>query len=421
MDQAISHFFEERKEAWLKKNIKSSMTDDEIKDKNVECDTAFSPSQWLPNAAKRAGQISISTHPCTFSHPSSRKNKNGYASSIIANSEQRNDGFLRSGNVDVAADALGNAAALDVYKYLMLILDDGETLLNHLQKNTEQAKAVLAIANPNDEPQYESLRDGFLAMVTPSKDVVTSSKIKQVYFPTPEINDDYHQLSILTPSGIVFDLRKRLDDLRFGDEVKACRENRRNNKQGENYKEIYDLTTIGYGGTKPQNISVLNNANGGKANLFMSMPPTLEIREINFPTKDFFSQNVYYGASLKPFKALHDFYLQNKNNMNERARRDALYQDVIDDIIEKLFQVRSVRKNQFIATHSALNSSQRIWLKVSDAPDGDDTWLDDILKSITQFIYHGYEKVLDKKAIKLGDAEYEHIANVVELNKEVLR
>ncbi|MEX6067038.1 type I-F CRISPR-associated protein Csy1 [Providencia hangzhouensis] len=31
----------------------------------------------MPSAAKRAGQISLSTHPCTFSHPSSRKTKTG--------------------------------------------------------------------------------------------------------------------------------------------------------------------------------------------------------------------------------------------------------------------------------------------------------------------------------------------------------
>ena len=123
LDPAITDFFEDRKSAWLKKNIKSSMSDMLVKEKEAECETVFSFQQWLPNAAKRAGQISISTHPCTFSHPSSRKNKNGYATSVIANGSKKNDGFLRSGNVDVAADALGNAAALDVYKFLMLVMD----------------------------------------------------------------------------------------------------------------------------------------------------------------------------------------------------------------------------------------------------------------------------------------------------------
>lgn len=420
LDPAIKQFFEERKEAWLKKNITASMSDVELKEKAQECDAAFSMSNWLPNAAKRAGQISISTHPCTFSHPSSRKNKNGYASSIIAISPPCNDGFLRSGNVTVATDALGNAAALDVYKFLMLELENGNTLLSHLQQNTELAKKVLKIANPNADQAYETLRNGFLEMVTESEEVVTSSKIKQVYFPTANTNDDYHQLSILTPSGIVFDLRKRLDRLRFGDEIKARRENYKSNRQGESYKEIYDLTTIGYGGTKPQNISVLNNANGGKAHLFMSMPPTFVNRQITFPTKDFFTQSIYYKKSQKTFLKLHNFYLQNKNNIEARTQRDSLYQDILDDVIEIMWGIRGVAQGQFMASHSSLSSAQRIWLKASEPPE-DDTWLDEILKQITHFIYHGYEKVLGKVNVKLGEVEYKHIANVVELNREALR
>ena len=78
-DTAIDAFFTERKEAWLKKNLKSSMEDAEVREKQLECKQKFSPEIWLPNAAKRAGQMSLATHPCTFSHPSARKNKNDYA------------------------------------------------------------------------------------------------------------------------------------------------------------------------------------------------------------------------------------------------------------------------------------------------------------------------------------------------------
>ncbi len=191
-DPAIAAFFEDRKEAWLKKNVKPSMETWEVKEKEVECDMLFSFEVWLPNAAKRAGQISISTHPCTFSHPSARKNKNGYVSSIITNPKSSNDGFLRSGNVQVPADALGNAAALDVYKFLSIITDDGKSLLSHLEEDSDLAKALFTIKSQD----YEVLKNGFLAMTQSDSEIVTSSKIKQVYFP---VADDYHQLSILTP------------------------------------------------------------------------------------------------------------------------------------------------------------------------------------------------------------------------------
>ena len=423
MDKAIVDFFSDRKEGWLKKNLKPSMSELEKLEKNAECEEVFSPRNWLPHAAKRAGQISISTHPCTFSHPSSRKNKNGYASSIIAKVERQADGFLRSGNVNVEADALGNAAALDVYKFLTVKLTDGQTLLEHLQQDTPQAKAVLEIKDPTKEQEYLALKNGFMAMLESDAEVITSSKIKQVYFPIEKdmTNAQYHQLSILTPSGIVFDLRKRLDGIRFGDEIKASRECKRNNKKGVSFKEIYGLTTIGYGGTKPQNISVLNNSNGGKAHLFMSMPPSFKNRDIQFPTTDIFKKNIRYTSTAcrSKFYLLHRLYKQDRNNVEVRSRRDELYQDLVDYVLETVWQVRSV-KDQYLESHSSLNMNQRIWLQVVEAPESDD-WLEDIIEKITLFIFHGYEKVLAKKAEKLGAEELKQILKVVEKNKEILR
>ena len=50
---------------------------------------------------------------------------------------------------------------------------------------------------------------------------ITSSKIKQVYFPIG--NNTYHQLSILTPSEIMFELYDRTDEMRFNEERKKAK------------------------------------------------------------------------------------------------------------------------------------------------------------------------------------------------------
>ncbi|TDO96270.1 type I-F CRISPR-associated protein Csy1 [Marinomonas balearica] len=424
-DPAIKAFFEERKAAWLKKNLKASMSEVEVRQTEQECDDVFALKNWLPNAAKRAGQMSISTHPCTFSHPSARKNKNGYASAIIAHSNRGEDGFLRTGNIDVEADALGNAAALDVYKFLTLKMEDGQSLIQHIEQDSEQSKSLLDLSNTAEGETYEQLKQGFLAMTSGDDNVITSSKIKQVYFPVSSdtTNQAYHQLSILTPSGIVFEMRKRLDAMRFGDEIKAAREKRKSNEQHENYREIYDLTTIGYGGTKPQNISVLNNQNGGKAHLLMSLPPQIEKRDIHFPNTDFFAQSINYFKCRDTFLRLHKLYQSDENNMHVRADRDEMYQNTVDYIIETMWQVRSVASEQYLETVSQLNQTQTTWLcaHTAEIRDTTDDWLDAILSSITQFVFHGYEKVLGKKAIKLGDAEKKHMAKIVEQNKEMLR
>jgi CRISPR-associated protein Csy1 len=433
VDQVITTFFDERKAAWLKKNLKASMTVQEVTEKEQECERVFSLKNWLPNAASRAGQITLSTHPCTFSHPSSRKNKNGYASSIIAKSEPSHDGFLKSGNVNVAADALGNAAALDVYKFLTLEMADNKNLIMHFEQDSELVKELVSAANITNPLDYQTIKNGFLAMTTAAEENITSSKIKQVYFPLKKgavtesadevTEDDYHQLSVLTASGILFELRKRLDTMRFGDEIKTAREKKKANVAHTSYKEIYNLTTIGYGGTKPQNISVLNNQNGGKAHLFMSMPPVLNQRDIHFPRTDFFNQTVRYFQCKNQFNALHELYKQDSNNRHVRAQRDEYYQNVIDHVIEKMWQVRSVALEQYNNINSQLNAAQTTWLcdHALALRETTDDWLDDICGAITTFLFYGYEKTIGNKAIKFGDAEHKQMKKIVNKNKEALR
>ena len=417
METAITDFFQARKDAWLKKNLKASMDEEAIKATEHECEEVFALENWLPNADKRAGQISISTHPCTFSHPSARKNKNGYVSSIIANSSAANDGFLRSGNVTVEADALGNAAALDVYKFLTLVMPDGQTLLSHIQQESELAKELLTI----NSLSYKELKEGFLAMVESQGENMTSAKIKQVYFP---VDDDYHQLSLLTASGMVFDLRKRIDDLRFSDRTKEARACKQQEKWFEGgYKQLNNITTIGYGGTKPQNISVLNNQNGGKAHLLLSIPPALKKREVQFPRIDFFSQSItpYYCKNI--FYALHTLFIKYKNNWEVRQERFDYHQEIIDRVIEAMFAVRSVASEQYNPDTSQLSQAQKIWLcdDYQELRETTDNWLDDIIQQVAAFIFHGYEKVIGKEAVTFGDGELKHITQQVIKAKEGLR
>lgn len=428
MNEIISKFFDERKEAWIKKNLKSSMEEDEVLELHEKSAIEFSREVWLPNASKRAGQISISTHPCTFSHPSARKNKNGDVTPIIADVEKRTDGFLRTGNVEVQSDALGNAAALDVHKFLTLIMPDGKELIEHIKEETSLAISLLTIKNKS----YKELRDEFLEMVTSSTESVTSSKIKQVYFP---VEDGYHQLSILTNSGMVFELRKRLTKIRFGaDEedkelLQSLRAKKKKNEFSEDgYSEIFGLTTIGYGGTKPQNISVLNNRNGGKAQLLNSMPPILESREIHFPKEDFFKNSISIWEFKSTFYSLHYLYKRDyPKNMEIRDERDGYYGEIIDRIIERMYAVREVSIEQYYEKSSKLKHHQKVWLIQSEAykkeREKDDEWLEKLLKEIARWIISvGYKKVVGKKEyIKFGNGEYLYLLSVLEKHKESFR
>jgi len=420
LDPAIEQFFVERKEAWLKKNLKASMTEGEINEKEQDCEEVFALKNWLPNAAKRAGQISLATHPCTFSHPSARKNKNGYASSVIAQvAAPSPDGLLRSGNLQVEPDALGNAAALDVYKFLTLSLQDERSLLQHIQDDSELAQVLLDRADED----IEVLKVGFLAMVSTKDEAITSSKIKQVYFPVEEDDAGYHLLSILSPSGHLFEMRQRLDRLRFSDEVKAARELRRNNQFSDSgYQEIYNLTTIGFGGTKPQNISVLNNQNAGKAHLLLSTPPELSPRKVRLPTRNFFGDVLYPKQSQETFQAFHRLLATDYNNVRIRKGLDYRIQEYMDQLILKMWQVRKVFEAQPHARPENLIGYQKLWLFPEHEAERTEyaQWLNTLVEEVTRYFISSYQKVAGKAAIKLGDNELEAFAHIIEQNKEAL-
>lgn len=418
LDPAIDAFFSDRKEAWLKKNIKTEMQDFEKIEKEQECNETFLLSNWLPSAAKRAGQISISTHPCTFSHPSARKNKNGYVSSVIAKNTGRCDGFLRSGNVEVQADALGNAAAMDVYKFLTLVMNDGKSLLEHIEKNTDIGCELLKQAGAN----VEELRSGFLKMVEIDENMVSSSKIKQVYFIVEE--DEYHLLSILTHSGHLFELRNRIDKLRFSEETKQARECKKTNKYHETgYRDLLGLTTIGFGGTKPQNISVLNNQNGGKAHLLLSVPPCITGRNVRVPQKDFFIETFTPWQSKEIFSALHRILKSDYNNKAIREGREYRMQEYLDALILKMWQLRVFLADFKGELSTSLNKEQQIWLypKHEKIRIESNDWLDNIARQITRSFLSGYKKVLDNQATLLGDTEFLAFEATVKKNLEKLR
>jgi len=340
-DPAIDAFFKERKKAWLEKKIKSSMEESEVREKKLECEENFSREVWLPKAAKKAGSRAFTTHPSKYSHPSTgigKKNlKNQtYVSPVICDAEKTVDGFLRSGNTKAELDSLGNAAAMDVESFLKLKMTDGNTLLSHIETETDLAKTLL---NIQSEP-YDLLRESFLAITKPASEVATSSKIKQVYFP---VTEGYHQLSLLSNSGMMYELKKRIDNMRFSEEVIELREQKRNNTYSERvFAELYNLTTIGYGGAQPQNISVLNIQNGGKTHVLMSVPPTIQKLDIYFPKQNFFRESFRYYEYREVFDALHNLFKTEYNNVRIREGRDYRLQDLMDRIINKMWAVRAV-------------------------------------------------------------------------------
>ena len=88
------------------------------------------------------------------------------------------------------------------------------------------------------------MRDNFRMLnIKPDDMNMTDERIKQVYFP---VEGDYHLLSILTPSALLYELKNRINEIRFGEEAKQAREAKKKNLfHPSGFGDIYNLTTIG--------------------------------------------------------------------------------------------------------------------------------------------------------------------------------
>lgn len=418
MSTIIKNFLDERKNDWLKKKIKDSKHEQQKTELTQAAEKKFSLEHWLPDAAKRAKQLLMVSHPGKFTHPSAK------VSAVMSEQSSAPDGYLRSGNVSCETDVLGNAAALDVYKFLMITMDDGQTILAHLEADSPAIKASFDI----NTASYEQLKLDLMAIKhgNSNDNVYSDRLIKQVYFP---VADDYHLLSILAPSGLMVSLKKYLNAMRFSETTKLARECwKKNEFHADGFDDIYNLTFISYGGSKRQNISVLNNQHGGKFYLLASVPPKIEKRQFRLPRYDFFKNILWIKEFKESFLSLHRLARCPTNNMNIRQSITNIINFVIDSVLDKAFQLRSFSEPNWSKReyYQALPRSQKIWLDngYQEQRENENDWFNDITEAIARWIIKAYEDTLKLEAIKMGDGEWgvvkENVAKA-DIAKEFLK
>lgn len=407
IDPAITGYLEERKNLWLKSRIKQVVSVEEELAFQKEAEKKFSMEVWVVDAAKRAWQLSLVSHPSRFSHPSAK------TTNIIASAREKSDGFLRTGNIESDLDVfVGNAAALDVYKFLSLVLKDGKTILEHLEDRTDLIQKLFSKLNAS----YSEIEQGLLAIKKTEKERKTSDKVKQVYFPTG-IKDEYHLLSILTPSALMFELKDRIRDMHFSDstkEARACRRLNTHHEQG--YSEIFGLNVIGYGGTKPQNISVLNSQQGGTTYLLPSAPPNLAERKVNPPRTDFFTESLRAKWFAEEFENFHNALKSDLNNVHVRRKRDKAIRSVVHQVVDRLWVFRTLEIGWSESdNYKNLPQYQKIWIdqKFRDYRQHDFSWFDSVKRAIARWFERAYTLVLGKQALTLADDLITHVESIV--------
>ncbi|MCK5898564.1 MAG: type I-F CRISPR-associated protein Csy1 [Methylococcales bacterium] len=411
LDPAIQSFLDERKAARLKGKIKPSLLEEERQLIIDNANEEFLLDNWLPKAAKRAWQVSLLSHPSKFTHSSAK------TSPIIAVGSTKNDGFLRTGNSGTTAlDVSGNAASLDVYRFLNLTLNDNQTILEHLEAETEHIKTQFSLSSAS----YQNIKEGLLAIKPiESDEKITSERVKQVYFP---VDDHYHLLSLLTPSGLMYKFKQQINEIRFSDEVKEARGAKKKEAYHEKgFDELYNLTGIGFGGANPQGVSLLNSQNGGVSYLLLSTPPELIPQKIRLPKTDFFNNSLYYKNYASSFESLDKLMGLDRNNIHIRHGIDNIIRFIINQVIEQSWKIRSADKNWTEKT--ALKLFQKTWLDnaYEEKRAEDDDWVNEVMTELARWIINSYKKVVgDKKAKFLADTELVKIKALISEQQEGL-
>lgn len=264
--QAIAAFIAERRENKLK-----GLSDDKV----AEAEAKYEYHTWLADAARRVGQIQAVTHVLKATHPDARGSSLHKPPESLPSHAEIGSHSLASYQDDI----VGNAAALDVYKFLKVEVDN-RRLLDWFQQSDTDLLAALS-----DDPELaQTWAEAFSGLIRAPDQVQTHVLAKQLYWcvsDEPAEDEGYHLLQPLFPSSLVHAVHSELNAARFGEDNKAAR-------RAYFAKEMHTGTFQSYqnmaarklGGTKPQNISQLNSERGGVNYLLSCAPPSWRSSEI---------------------------------------------------------------------------------------------------------------------------------------------
>lgn len=321
----------------------------------------FIPSTWLEDAARRAAQIQAVTHSLKPVHPDAKGTNlysppNTLAAVALVGSHCLGDAF--------AGDVVGNAAALDVYKFLKQT-HDGRSLLALSVEGDADLEAALS----DDPTQAQTWLQAFAKLTEPRGRVASHTLAKQLYWLTGDdvqAGDSYHLLSPLYASSLAHRVYETLQDDRFSEAAKAARDARKANTFSESPVHEYPQMAVQQlGGTKPQNISQLNSERRGNNCLLASLPPVWRSMDLK-PLLNTDSMFHRYSRRPEVRQAVKDLLAFLKTdptrNVATRIKRAAWVNLLIDEFLQFTAELRSLEPGWSQTPQCKLSESECRWL-----------------------------------------------------------
>lgn len=293
---------------------------------------SFKPVNWLTDAAKRASQIQLATHAPKFIHSDAK------SSSVNAAGMKGVVGAVGTHAISKPTiDVTGNAAALDVANFLLLS-NDTETLWQQLARNNPEALREFTSSDKQLAEWVEGLTAAFKG-----SDFFSHSLSKQIYFPVAD--GDYHLVTPLFPTSLCHEVYGLTQHARFHEESKSARASRKSNTPcNDDVVNYIGMAEMSFGGSKPQNISLLNSQRRGLAYLLCSAPPTWR-QTVSLPTKGKAALWRNYRWRVRGrIKALNQFLdkVEKYNNTNIRRARAQMVTGLLEEWLTLVATVRQV-------------------------------------------------------------------------------
>ncbi|MFB2764954.1 MULTISPECIES: type I-F CRISPR-associated protein Csy1 [Marinobacter] len=358
VSQSLRMLMERFVQARLEGKLEKLSEDDP---KRQELNEQFRFENWVADAARRVAQIQLVTHSLKATHPDAK------GSSLYRPPGELNAGGLvgtSSLGESFNADVVGNAAALDVYKFLRLTFA-GKSLLDRVLERDESLIAALS----NDRTQAEEWVEAFAGITSPGSSESSHTKAKQVYFlvgDDPGADDGYHLLSPIYATSLAHEVFQRINRDRFGERQKEARQARREKKPFDHgFYEYPELAVQKLGGTKPQNISQLNSERGGNNYLLASLPPQWQSRDVKPPlNKDSVFPLFGYRAETKRLlRQLVEFLAADPaKNLQTRNTRDELIDDLCGELLQFAAELRTLPSGWSASVECRLPEAEQLWL-----------------------------------------------------------
>ncbi len=395
----------------------------QIQGERLELIEQYRPENWLTDAARRAGQISMVTHAPKFTHSDTR------STGVLLRAEDKqrysqSERYLDSLTLnDLPVDVVGNAAALDVAR-LLQVEYQGATLLDEVAAGESPAFKELATSNE----QAQEWLQGFQAALQ-DKALTSGQLSKQLYFPAAA---NYHLISPLYASSLSHSLYEKLTDSFYSEHTKTLRQARKGEKYHPDDLVIFPNIAIqSFGGTKPQNISQLNTKRYGRAYLLSSQPPHWE-QAASMPTKGKQAfWNEYNQRSWKTAKFLQRYLegiFKRTSTLERRDRRAELVDELVDTLLLCAANIQHQSEKRGWSAESDLTHAEQLWLdphrseldeafraeREKNEWQGEiarqfSAWLNNQINKKSEVLYagddefHKWKKLLERKLMLLKD------------------